>query len=109
MPNEKGARVDNLVINGPEGYVDVIIDKEVFPPPIIHKAAYNFLDRANIILTKDAQEKITGRLRPLKKEDLARLGYDFNAELISVSVYLKQFEDTKEIRDQFMKSAFANR
>ena len=97
--------INNLKIVNNE-HVLVSVNPKIYSLDVVQSAAYVLMDRAYIVIDGDPKEKILVELKPTnKKEDLEKLGRDFNNELINYAVYKVQAERTKEIRETIVKRA----
>ena len=97
--------INNLKIVNKE-HVLVSVNPKIYSLDVVQAAAYVLMDRAYIVIDGDPKEKILVELKPSnKKEDLEKLGRDFNNELINYAVYKVQSERTKEIRETIVKRA----
>ena len=81
------------------------INPKVYPLEVVYSAAYVFLDRAYVLLDGDPIKEILVELKPKNKEDLEKLGREFNNELINYADYKKRAENTKKIREMLLQRA----
>jgi His-Xaa-Ser system protein HxsD len=99
--------VSDIAVN--KDSVIVSINPKIYPLEVIYSAAYVFLDRAYILLDGEPQSKITVELKPKKKpvdrEELEKLGGDFNNELINYADYRKRAERTAKLRELILQRA----
>lgn len=87
-------------------YILVTVNPKVYSLDIVQSAAYVLMDRAYVIIDGNPEEKILVELKPTdKKENLEKLGRDFNNELLNYAVYKIQAERTKGIREKIVQRA----
>jgi His-Xaa-Ser system protein HxsD len=101
--NFKG--INNLEIYKKDGYLIVSINPKIYPLEVIYSATYVFLDRAYLLIDGNPEEEIFVQMKPKdKKEDLEKLGNEFNNELVNYAVYVVQ-----SIRNQPLRKAIIER
>ncbi|MCK4521741.1 MAG: His-Xaa-Ser system protein HxsD [Nanoarchaeota archaeon] len=88
-----------------DGCVVLSINPKVYPLEVIYSAAYVFLDRAYILLDGDPKKEIFIELKPKNKENLEKLGREFNNELINYADYRERAKQTKKIREILLQRA----
>jgi len=85
------------------------LDEELYPRDAIYGAAYLFVDRAWIHLTRPADRRVGVRLR-CKEEPapgaLDALAGEFCNELLNQVLRLRLSESTRSIREYYMARAF---
>ena len=97
--------INNLEIDKKGGYLIVSINPKIYPLEVIYSAAYVFLDRAYLIIDGNPEEEIFIQMKPKnKKENLEKLGNEFNNELVNYSVYVVQ-----AVRNQPLRKAIIER
>lgn len=96
---------DNLEINKKENFVLVSVNPKIYPLNVIYAAAYVFIDRAYVIIDGNPEEGVIVELKAKGKEDLKKLGYEFNNELLNYAVYEGQAKDNSEVRAVLIKRA----
>jgi His-Xaa-Ser system protein HxsD len=85
------------------------IDETLYPLDAIYGAAYIFIDRAYVFLTRPADKKVTVRLRTRDAADekqLEALAGEFANELLNQALRVRIGESTVSIRDYYMARAF---
>lgn len=95
--------IDNLEIH--DSFVIVSVNPKIYGLDIVYSSGYVLMDRAYIVIDGDPEEEIIVELRPKKKEDLEKLGRDFNSELINYAVYKGQSAANKEVKDAIVQRA----
>jgi len=88
-----------------KGCVVISLNPKVYPLEAVYSAAYVFLDRAYILLDGDPKKEIFVELKPKNKEDLEKLGWDFNNELINYADYEARAKKTRKIREVLLQRA----
>jgi His-Xaa-Ser system protein HxsD len=79
------------------------INPKIYSMDIIYSAAYIMIDKAYIILDGDPQSEIIVEFRKKKQsDDLIKLVYEFNEELLNYAVYKIQSEKNKGIREALL-------
>ena len=97
--------INNLEIDKKGGYLIVSINPKIYPLEVIYSAAYVFLDKAYLIIDGDPEEEIFVQMKPKSsKENLERIGNEFNNELVNYSVYVVQ-----AVRNQPLRKAIIER
>jgi len=99
---------NNFKVNISQKSVVLEISKDIFPIPVILRAAYHFIDDAKVIVKEGGKNKVKVVFyfpEETGKEDLEEIGYEFNLQLISS--FLENEESIKNagIRDTIMKAA----
>ncbi len=88
-----------------EDCVILSINPKLYPLETIYSAAYVFLDKAYILLDGDPKKRIFIELKPKGKENLEKLGREFNNELINYADYRERARQTKKIRETLLQRA----
>lgn len=97
--------INNLEIDKKGGYLIVSINPKIYPIEVIYSSAYVFLDRAYLLIDGNPEEEIFVQMKPKnKKEDLEKLGNEFNNELVNYAVYTVQ-----AVRNQPLRKAIIER
>jgi len=81
------------------------VNPKVYSLEVIYSAAYVFLDRAYVLLDGDPKKEIFVELKSKNKENLEKLGREFNNELINYADYNKRAKNTKKIREMLLQRA----
>ena len=80
------------------------INPEIYPLDIIYSAAYIMIDKAFILLDKDADNKIKITIQNKNKYfSPKQLVQEFNDELLNYAVYKVQSEKNKDLREILLK------
>ncbi len=105
MSDNNITTINNLkLING--DHILITVNPKIYSLDVVQSAAYILMDRAHVIIDGDPKEKILVELKPTNnKENLEKLGRDFNNELLNYAVYKIQAERTKNIREMIVKRA----
>jgi His-Xaa-Ser system protein HxsD len=85
------------------------IDETLYPIDAIYGAAYIFIDRCFVLLSRPAEHEIDVRLKtkgPATEEELDALAGEFANELLNQALRHKLAEATMPIREQYMSRAF---
>ena len=86
-------------------YMIVSVNPKIYPLEVIYSAAYVFLDRAYVLIDGNPEEEIFIQMKPKnRKENLEKLGNEFNNELVNYSVYVVQ-----AVRNQPLRKAIIER
>jgi His-Xaa-Ser system protein HxsD len=100
---------DELTYSFDERRVAFVLDESIYPRDAVYGAAYVFVDRAWVFLSRPADQKIEVRLRTKAATDAAgleRLAGEFANELLNQVVRLRIGEATSKIREYTMARAF---
>jgi len=92
-------------LNIKDDCVVLSINPKVYPLDAVYSAAYVFLDRAYVWLDGDPKKDILIELKPKNKENLEKLGREFNNELINYADYQNRAKSTKNIRELLLQRA----
>lgn len=103
--NSSSGGINNVEVNKKEGYLIVSISPKIYPLEVIYSAAYVFLDRAYVLIDGNPEEEIFVQMKPKGKEDLEKLGLEFNNELINYSVYIVQATRNQPLRKAIIERA----
>jgi len=91
--------INNLEIDKNGGYLIVSVNPKIYPLEIIYSAAYVFLDKGYILIDGNPEEEIFVQIKPKnKKENLEKLGNEFNNELVNYAVYVVQASRNQPLR-----------
>ncbi len=85
------------------------LDETLYPLDAIYGAAYLFVDRCYILLTRPSDRKVTVRLTgktPLDEAGLDALAGEFGNELLNQVLRQRISESTSRIREYYMARAF---
>lgn len=89
--------------------VSIEVSPSIFPPAVILRAAYHFIETANVIIGETNESKVAVTLI-LKKDkvtelELEEIAYEFNIQLISSSVEEEESRKHAGARDMMMRAA----
>ena len=85
------------------------LDEDVYPRDAVYGAAYLFVDRCFLFLTRPSDASIEVRLKPKEESDAAgleRLAGEFANELLNQVIRTRVGEATAQIREYYMAKAF---
>ena len=95
----------NLEINKKECCVLVSVNPKIYPVDVVLSSAYVFTDSCYVLVDGDPNEEIIVELRPKdKKEDIEKIGRNFNNELVNYANYAVQ-----AIKNENLREAILNR
>ncbi len=89
--------------------VALSIDEELYPRDAIYGAAYLFVDRAWVFLSRTADKQVEVRLKPKGDTDsagLEALAGEFANELLNQVLRVRIGDSTGRIREYYMARAF---
>lgn len=91
--------------------VSFTLDETLYPRDAVYGAAYLFVDRCFLFLTRPGEDRIEVRLKPKKEEDASKealeaLAGEFANELLNQVVRQRVGESTAQIREYYMAKAF---
>ncbi len=90
----------NMEINKKEGYALLSVNPNIYPLDVVLSTAYVFLERCYVLVDGDPNEEIVVELRPKdKKQDIEKLGREFNNELVSYASYAVQSLKNAPLRE----------
>jgi len=96
--NVQSRGINNLEIDKKGGYLIVSINPKIYPLEVIYSAAYVFLDKAYLTIDGNPEEEISVQMKPKGKENLEKLGMEFNNELVNYAVYVVQATRNQPLR-----------
>lgn len=85
-------------------YAIVSVNPEIYSLPTIYSAAYVFLDRAYVVIDKDAG-KIVVCLKPKDDKEPEKLGMEFHNELLNYANYSSNVKENNEITKMIVQRA----
>lgn len=95
----------NLKINKKESYVLVSVNPKIYPVDVVLSSAYIFTDSCYVLVDGDPNKEMVVELRPKdKKENIEKIGRNFNNELINYANYAVQ-----AIKNERLREAIINR
>jgi His-Xaa-Ser system protein HxsD len=89
--------------------VSFVLSEELYPRDAVYGAAYLFVDRCFLFLTRPGDAEIEVRLKPKESKDalgLEALAGEFANELLNQVVRARVGESTAQIREYYMAKAF---
>ncbi len=89
--------------------VSFTLDESLYPRDAIYGAAYLFVDRCFLFLTRPGDDQVEVRLKPKQEGDqdaLMALAGEFANELLNQVVRIRVGESTAQIREYYMAKAF---
>lgn len=110
MSDEASAQVADFTFEVGEREVVFVLDEELYPLDAVYGAAYLFLDRCFVFLSRPADLKVQVRLRTQEAtaaDELETLGGQFANELLNQALRVRIGIATASLREQYMARAFA--
>ncbi len=97
--------INNIEFNKEGNFIIASLNPKIYPLEVIYSAVYVFLDKAYVIIDGDPDNEIFVQLKAKNsKEDMEKLGMEFNNELVNYAVYVVQ-----AIRNQPLRKAVIER
>jgi len=87
------------------GIVKIKVNTSLYPLEVIYSSLYVFLDKAYVLLEGNPNKSVLVNLKPKNKEDLEKMGLEFNNELINYASYKEISEKNKEIKKILLSRA----
>lgn len=97
--------INNIEVNDKENYLIVSINPKIFPLEVIYSAAYVFIDKVYLLIDGNPEEEVFVQMKPKSKENLEKLGMEFNNELVNYAVYVVQAARTQPLRKAIIERA----
>ena len=89
-----------------KSHIIIKVNPKIYSLDTVQSAAYVLMDKAFAIIDVDPENELVVELKPRNnKEDLEKLGRDFNNELINYAVYKIQSKRTMPIREKIIQRA----
>lgn len=88
-----------------KGIVKIRVNTKLYPLETIYSALYIFLDRAYVLLEGNPKKNVIVNLKPKNKENLEKIGQEFNNELINYASYKEISERNKETKKILLSRA----
>lgn len=101
--------LEELVYTTDGRRVSFVLDESIYPRDAVYGAAYLFVDRSYLFLSRPGEDRIEVRLKPKDEADatsLEALAGEFANELLNQVVRLRVGESTAQIREYYMAKAF---
>ncbi|MFH1294914.1 MAG: His-Xaa-Ser system protein HxsD [Candidatus Aenigmatarchaeota archaeon] len=95
----------NFEVDKKENSIFVSINPKIYPLEVIYSAAYMFIDRAYLVIDGDPETEIIVQLKAKGDEDLEKMGFEFQNELVNYAVYVVQAARTSDIRKAIVQKA----
>ena len=93
----------NLEINKKDNYVLISVNPKIYPVDVVMSSAYIFTDSCYVLVDGDPTEEIIVELKPKdKKEDVEKIGRDFNNELVNYANYAVQAIKNSRLREAIL-------
>jgi His-Xaa-Ser system protein HxsD len=92
-----------------EREISFVVDEQLYELDAVYGAAYLFVDRCYVFLTRPADHKVGVRLRSKEPSDeatLEALAGEFANELLNSQLRVRIGKSTAAIREQYMARAF---
>lgn len=93
----------NIETNGKEATIKV--NSKFFPLETVYSAAYVLIDKAYFTFDGNPDKEIKVYLSAKEGEDPEKIAKEFQNELVNHSVYTRQAEKNKEVREAIIKRA----
>jgi His-Xaa-Ser system protein HxsD len=106
---ETTEELEELIYASDGRRVSFVLDEELYPRDAVYGAAYLFVDRCFIFLTRPKDATIEVRLKPKEEGDakaLEALAGEFANELLNQVIRARVGEATAQIREYYMAKAF---
>lgn len=107
--DEAQALVDELTWLEDGRRVALVVDEELYPRDAVYGAAYLFVDRCWVFLSRPGDKQIEVRLKPKgesSQELLESLAGEFANELLNQVLRIRIGDSTGKIREYYMARAF---
>lgn len=98
----------NIDVYREEGYGVITINPDIFSLEVIYSATYTYLDKAYFIFEGSPEEEILVKYKPKEDQDIKKLGYKIQNELLNYAVYIIQASRNKEIRNAIISRALGS-
>jgi len=92
----------NLEMNHKDGIVTVSINPKIYPLDVVFSAGYVFTEKNYVLIDGDPEEEIVVELKPKGKEDIEKLGRNFNNELVNYASYAVQTMKNQRLRESIL-------
>lgn len=104
-----GAMVDELTWLEDGRRVAIVVDEELYPRDAVYGAAYLFVDRCWVFLSRPGDKQVEVRLKPkgeATRDQLEALAGEFANELLNQVLRVRIGDSTGKIREYYMARAF---
>lgn len=72
----------NIEVDKKQGYALISLNPELYPMDAVLSAAEKLIGKSYVILDGNPREEILVEIRPKAGQDIERLAFDFNKELV---------------------------
>lgn len=72
----------NIELDKKQGYALLSLNPELYPLNAVLSAAEKLIPKSYVILDGNPKEEILVEIRPKAKQDIEKLAFDFNKELV---------------------------
>lgn len=106
---ETSQELEELTYLMDERRVSFTLDETIYPRDAVYGAAYLFIDRCFVFMSRPGDDQVEVRLKPKEGADeaaLEALAGEFANELLNQVVRLRVGESTAQIREYYMAKAF---
>lgn len=108
-PETEGALVDEIRWVEDGTRVALTLDESIYPMDAIYGAAYLFVDRCYVFLSREGDRMVEGRLKPKGESSsaaLQALAGELANELLNQVLRVRIGDSTRKIREYYMARAF---
>jgi His-Xaa-Ser system protein HxsD len=102
--------LEELAFQHDERRVSFVVDEGVYPRDAVYGAAYLFVDKCWVYLSrpsdKEIEVRLTSRNASVSEEELRELAGEFANELLNQLVRVQVGEQTAQIREYYLARAF---
>ena len=106
---ENGQEMEELAWSTDGRRVSFVLSESIYPRDAVYGAAYLFVGKCFLFLTRPGDDQIEVRLKPKDETDAAgleKLAGEFANELLNQVVRQRIGESTSQIREYYMAKAF---
>jgi His-Xaa-Ser system protein HxsD len=106
---ENGQEMEELVWSTDGRRVSFTLSESIYPRDAVYGAAYLFVGKCYLFLTRPGDDQVEVRLKPKDDTDAAgleKLAGEFANELLNQVVRQRIGESTSQIREYYMAKAF---
>ena len=106
---ENGQEMEELAWSTDGRRVSFVLSESIYPRDAVYGAAYLFVGKCFLFLTRPGDDQVEVRLKPKEETDAAgleKLAGEFANELLNQVVRQRIGESTSQIREYYMAKAF---
>ena len=106
---ENGQEMEELAWSTDGRRVSFVLSESIYPRDAVYGAAYLFVGKCFLFLTRPGDDQVEVRLKPKDETDAAgleKLADEFANELLNQVVRQRIDESTSQIREYYMAKAF---